>query len=141
MRVRDKMLTIQDKLVSLSRCVHRIEDQGDLSQEVLEADIDKCDIVVLNIERAVQLCVDIGGSILSAKGLDAPKTMAETFTLLEEAGIMNASLSSSMRAAVGFRNIAVHQYSALKMDIVSKIARERLGDFRAFAAMAADAFA
>jgi uncharacterized protein YutE (UPF0331/DUF86 family) len=34
---------------------------------------------------------------------------------------------------VGFRNVAVHDYQSLNLDIVKSIVVERLGDFAAFA--------
>lgn len=37
-----------------------------------------------------------------------------------------------MRAMVGFRNIAVHQYRELSMPVLRAVLDERLGDFTAF---------
>lgn len=38
-----------------------------------------------------------------------------------------------MRKMVGFRNVAVHDYQRLNLDIVVAIVREHLDDFLAFA--------
>lgn len=126
-------LVIQGKLESLARCVHRIQDQYPVTAEELRQNYDKQDIVVLNIERAVQLCVDIGGIVLSAIAHRVPDTMGQTFSLLQEAGVIDGTLAASMRSAVGFRNVAVHQSSTLDMDIVSRIASKSMEDFCAFA--------
>jgi len=42
-----------------------------------------------------------------------------------EAGIMNKEDFDLYRRAVGFRNIAVHEYITINLDIVSKIIREK----------------
>jgi uncharacterized protein YutE (UPF0331/DUF86 family) len=43
---------------------------------------------------------------------------AEAFTLLQKAGIIGKELSKSLRGMAGFRNIAVHQYEELDMDVM-----------------------
>lgn len=131
--------TITTKLESMARCIQRIQSQGDVSPQELRRNYDKQDVVVLNIERAVQLCIDIGGIVLSAMGQKTPNTMGETFTLLQAAGVIDDEMAASMRAAVGFRNVAVHQYDTLDMDIVSVIATKKLDDIRGFAKTIVDA--
>lgn len=59
--------------------------------------------------------------------------MGESFDLLAEEGVVPTSLAARMRAAVGFRNIAVHNYQAADWDIVHAITHEGLDDFRDFA--------
>ena len=38
--------------------------------------------------------------------------------MLEKAGIIGQELSKSLRGMTGFRNIAVHQYEELDMDVL-----------------------
>lgn len=78
--------------------------------EALEADIDPQDVLVLNLGRAVQICVDLATNLLS--GLPLPP-MGVAFERLAEAGILDPELSLRMRKAVGFRNIAVHAYDTI----------------------------
>lgn len=51
---------IRGKLESLSRCIGRIAEKRPGSAEILMADYDLQDIIAVNLERAVRLCVDIG---------------------------------------------------------------------------------
>ena len=74
----DKELVLA-KLESLYRCIERVESQHITSLEELQLSLDKQDIAVLNLERAVQLCVDIASHILSDAGGLVPDTMAGTF--------------------------------------------------------------
>jgi uncharacterized protein YutE (UPF0331/DUF86 family) len=52
--------------------------------------------------------------------------------MLREAGIVDAELAGRLEAMVGFRNVAVHDYQRLNLDIVRSIGATRLDDFLAF---------
>lgn len=63
----------------------------------------------------------------------APATMGGAFDALVPVGTITAALAGRMKSAVGFRNLAVHQYEAMDWAIVHAICTEHLGDFREFA--------
>ncbi len=56
--------------------------------------------------------------VVAERHLDVPQSNAEAFALLEKAGIIGQELSKSLRGMTGFRNIAVHQYEELDMDVL-----------------------
>jgi uncharacterized protein YutE (UPF0331/DUF86 family) len=62
-----------------------------------------------------------------------PDTMGQTFDLLAQSGLVTNDLASRLKMAVGFRNIAVHNYDAVNWDIVYSIAKDHLTDFSDFA--------
>jgi uncharacterized protein YutE (UPF0331/DUF86 family) len=123
---------IEQKLESLRRCVHRVEEKCPKDADTLAKDYDAQDILALNLTRAVQLCVDIGAHLVAGTALPAPDTMGQTFDILMEAGILNEELARRMKMAVGFCNLAIHNYDAINWAIVYAIARERLTDFEDF---------
>ena len=49
-------------------------------------------------------------------------------------GLRLNELAQRLKKAVGFRNIAVHNYEAINWDIVFAICKDHLADFRDFAA-------
>jgi uncharacterized protein YutE (UPF0331/DUF86 family) len=59
--------------------------------------------------------------------------MGQSFGPLADAGIISPELAQRMKRAVGFRNIAVHDYQAIDWHIVHAIATRRIDDFREFA--------
>ena len=124
---------IAEKLESLRSCVRRIETKCPDSSQVLQADLDLQDIIALNITRAVQQCVDIASHIVAESEQRVPDTMSGVFDVLAENGVIPAELSVSMKNAVGFRNIAVHNYQAIDWTIVYGICRELFQDFQLFA--------
>jgi uncharacterized protein YutE (UPF0331/DUF86 family) len=68
-------------------------------------------------------------------GLDtpAPGTMGETFAILAKAGVIDENLAMHLKKAVGFQNIAVHNYEEINWAIVHSIATEYTSDFTEFA--------
>lgn len=60
--------------------------------------------------------------------------MGQTFSLLASLGYLTEKQAENLRKAVGFRNIAVHNYEAINWQIVHAIATKHLGDFKEFAA-------
>lgn len=127
-------LIIERKLDSLQRSLARVTQKCPPDVHTLLDDADLQDIVVLNLSRAVQLCVDIGTHCLTNHpALSPPNTMGETFDRLAEAGVISDALGERMKKPVGFRNLAVHNYAALDMAIVHAIATRHVEDFRQFA--------
>ncbi len=123
---------VLNKLESLRRCITRVQDKTPASPDLLSKDYDLQDIIVLNLERAVQACVDIGLHITSDLEVPVPDTMAETFINLNRAGILDVLTAERMTKAVGFRNTAVHAYQEMDWGIVYRIITEHLDDFRDF---------
>ena len=124
---------IADKLERLRRCVQRIEHKRPSTLEALVTDYDLQDILSVNLERAVQLCVDIAAHIIADREVSAPTTMAAAFEALHTLHILSPDLANSMKKAVGFRNIAVHNYQEIDWGIVFNICHHKLDDFRTFA--------
>lgn len=122
------------KLDSVARCLERLTIKTPKNKESLEKDVDLQDIVMINLERLVQTCVDIAGIVISSHGLrPIPATMAESFDVLAKNGVITRELGDRLRKAVGFRNIAVHEYDKVNWDVVYSILTKHLNDFRKFA--------
>lgn len=126
-------VVFNEKLESLRKCVNRIEAKRAPSVAALREDLDRQDILALNLTRAVQICVDIATHALSETEETVPTTMGEAFDSLEHLGWIDSNLKSRLQAAVGFRNVAVHNYQQINWDIVQAITWQHLEDFRAFA--------
>lgn len=124
---------IEQKLESLRRCIARIQQKCPATAQALAVDVDLQDIIALNLSRAVQISVDIGAHLISETDLPTPATMGQTFDILAQANILDKALALKLKKAVGFRNIAVHNYEAINWLIVHRIAHDHLSDFKDFA--------
>lgn len=121
------------KLESLRKCITRIEQKRPANADLLISDIDLQDIISVNLERAVQQCVDIASILISETDTPPPATMASSFIALADCRIINSDLAEKLSKSVGFRNIAVHEYSRIDWNIVFSIITVNIDNFRNFA--------
>lgn len=121
--------TIFRKVESISRCVKRIEQERQFN---LFEDIVHQDALLLNLQRACQTTIDIALHIVKQKQMGIPNTAVEVFEILYAQNIIPLELFESMRSKVGFRNIMVHDYTELDLNIVKSIIEKHLADFTAF---------
>lgn len=122
---------ILNKITTIERCVNRIHEVYEGNPENLK-DFTKQDSIILNIQRACEASIDLAMHIVSERKLGVPKASREGFELLQEAHIIDSSLVKTLMNMVGFRNIAVHDYQALKIDILQAILDKHIDDFKQF---------
>ncbi|GBE01706.1 hypothetical protein BMS3Bbin06_02153 [bacterium BMS3Bbin06] len=119
------------KVGNIQRCLRRIKETTGLRPESLE-NIDKQDIFILNLQRAIEATLDIAIHIVASEGLGLATTIKENFKLLRDAGIIDDKLMKKMQAMVGFRNIAIHDYTSIELDILKSILSNNLKDIEEF---------
>lgn len=119
------------KTASIQRSLKRIQDVTKLNPDALD-DVDKQDIFVLNLQRAVQSAIDLGTNVIAAEGLGISDSIKGNFVILEQAGIISTELSRRMQSMAGFRNAAIHDYQAINVSILKKILTEHLKDLEDF---------
>ena len=127
-------VVVEQKLDSLQRCLARIRAKCPPLAQTLAQDADLQDIVSLNLTRAVQLSVDIAAHVIAGlPDVPPPDTMGQTFDVLAARGVLPEALALRLKKAVGFRNIAVHNYERIDWVIVHAIAHLHLDDYAQFA--------
>jgi uncharacterized protein YutE (UPF0331/DUF86 family) len=119
------------KTAIIQRCLKRIKETTKLSPESLE-DMDKQDVFVLNLQRAVQAAIDLATHIVATAGLGLPETVKENFEFLLRNGVIPENMNDKMKAMVGFRNIAIQNYQAIDVKILKSILTDHLKDLEDF---------
>lgn len=119
------------KTGSVQKCLRRIKETTGLDPESLN-DIDKQDIFVLNLQRAIEASIDIAAHIAASEGLGLAAAIKDNFRFLHEAGMINENLLKKMESMVGFRNIAVHDYQSMNPEILKSILTNNLRDIEDF---------
>lgn len=122
---------ILNKVSIIERCIKRIHEEYENNPKHLE-NFTKQDSIILNLQRACEACIDLSMHIVAEKKLGLPQNSRDAFSLLEEEGILPSSLSQKMKSMVGFRNIAVHDYQEINLNILQKIVENHLVDFMQF---------
>ena len=127
---------LRRKLSELAEYVTQVSDYRDLTVERYRADWRTQRIVERTLQMAIEACLDIASHVVADRSLHAPATYAETFEVLVQAGLMSPGLGDAMVKMTGFRNVIVHEYAAIDAEIVIRVLRDRLEDFRQFEAEA-----
>ena len=122
---------ILNKTTTIERCVNRIHEVFAGNPDNLK-DFTKQDSIILNIQRACEASIDLAMHIVSERKLGVPKASRESFKMLQEASLIDATLAKTLMNMVGFCNIAVHDYQALDLDILEAILDKHIDDFKDF---------
>ena len=123
---------VLNKIQTIEKCLKRIREEYVGFEDSFEENYTKQDSVILNLERASQASIDIATHIVKTRNLGLPNTSRELFSMLLDAGIISEDICKQMQGMVGFRNIAVHDYQNLNIEIVVAIVQKHLGDFEGF---------
>lgn len=122
---------IINKAQIIDRCIIRINEEYDNNKENLK-NYTKQDSIILNIQRACEACIDLAMHIVSTSKMGIPQNSREAFELLNKNKIIDDKLMKNLKAMIGFRNIAVHNYQAVNIDIVEMIIKNNLSDMIEF---------
>jgi uncharacterized protein YutE (UPF0331/DUF86 family) len=123
--VAKKLAAIETALADLDRLAEPARLASDLLQRRF---------VEHTLQIAIQATLDVASHIVSDDRLGEPKTNRELFASLAQAGWIDAELRESLGRMAGFRNVLVHGYDDVDLEIVRDVLRHRLGDLRAFIA-------
>lgn len=121
---------ILNKAAIIERCLARVEEE--YKECPLLNNYTHLDAIILNLERACQATIDMAMHIVAKKHLGIPQGSADAFSLLARAGVVDDNLAKKLRGMVGFRNIAVHEYQVLEIEVVRYVLDEGVKDFRKF---------
>lgn len=123
---------ILNKIAIIEHCLTRIAEEYYGHENELTVNYTKQDSVILNLQRACEAAIDLGMRAVRMKNLGIPQNSRDVFDFLETAKVISPSLSKSLQAMVGFRNIAVHDYQKINLEVVRAIITTHLRDLEQF---------
>lgn len=115
------------KIATIQKCLKRIKEVTHLNPHSLD-DINKEDIFILNLQRAIQATIDLATHIIASEALGLCDSIKDNFTLLKNKGIINDQIMKKMESMTGFRNIAIHDYQVIDKNILKSILSMHLKD-------------
>lgn len=124
---------LAQKVTSLQRCVARARAARAEAGADFRTSYNLQDAAVLNVIRACDTAIDLANMLIRRRRLGIPGESRESFAILAREKVIAADLGDRLQRMVGFRNIAVHQYRDLDMDVVETVIEHRLDDLLAFA--------
>lgn len=121
-----------NKAASLERCVKRIREVYEGDDKQLYENPTSQDSILLNLQRACEVSIDLAMHVVRKRRLGVPQDSRDAFELLHAGGLLDRELTTTMKRMVGFRNVAVHEYDRLNLDIVKAIITQQLDEFLKF---------
>ena len=123
---------VVNKAATIERGVARVREEFGEDGSELDVDQRRQDALVLNLLRACETAIDLAMHAVRVRGLGAPQSSRDAFVKLVEAGLLEEGVGDDLQRMVGFRNIAVHRYQDLDLDVLRVIVCEELDGFEAF---------
>ncbi len=120
---------ISKKLALVETCVSELRRLS--RPEAIARDVRERRFVEHTLQIAIQAAIDVASHIVSDERLGEPATNRELFELLSRGGWLPQSLSETAQRMVGLRNILVHGYQAVDLEIVRDVVENHLGDLLA----------
>ncbi len=121
---------VEKKLAVIETCV---ADLRRLARPLLIAsDLREERFAEHTLQIAIQAALDAASHIVSDARLGEPRSNRELFALLERDGWLIPDLARTLSAMAGFRNVLVHGYDTVNLDVVRDVVENRLDDLLAF---------
>ncbi|WP_342303618.1 DUF86 domain-containing protein [Methanolobus sp. ZRKC5] len=121
----------------MQRCVSYLKSI-DTESTNLETNYELRCAVERNFQLVIESAIDIGEIIISEEGFKRPEDYKSVFLTLGQKGIIPGEFAEEFAQAAGFRNILVHMYEEVDLDILYMFLTERLDDFDDFARYVAE---
>lgn len=122
---------IYNKSSIIERCLKRVYEEYNGDSSNLRV-LTKQDSIVLNIQRACEASIDLAMHIVAVKGLGIPQNSRDAFEMLADHFIIEKDMAQQLKAMVGFRNIAVHNYQELDLSLIEEIINKSLQNLLQF---------
>jgi len=120
------------KIASVQRCVVRARQVLADAGAEFRTNHNLQDAAVLNVIRACDTSIDLANMLIRRRRLGIPSESRDSFAILVREQIIDPGLGDRLKKMVGFRNLAVHQYRDLDMEIVEDVILKNLDDVLSF---------
>ncbi len=120
------------KLAFIETCVRELRTLARPAE--IQRDVREARFVLHTLQIAIQAAIDVASHIVSDERLGEPETNRELFDRLARHGWLPAELAGTMERMAGFRNVVVHGYAGVNLEIARDVVEHRLDDLLAFVA-------
>lgn len=110
----------------------KLKNLGKISEVDFLKDPLKADSAKLNLQYALEACLDLTNHLISRFGFRAPKDYADSFSVLAENGVISNDFLLSLRKMAKMRNRLVHLYWETDDKEIYNILKNHLNDFEQF---------
>lgn len=121
-----------NKIQSIQRCVERARQEYRSDPDGFATNHTLQDAAVLNVLRACEQAIDLANHVIHTYKMGIPTASTESFDLLLAKHVIDTALSEKLKQMVHFRNIVIHQYQRMDIEIVTSVIVSGLDDLVQF---------
>ena len=121
---------VAKKLAFIETCLRELRELG--RPDRIALDLKERRFVEHTLQICIQAALDVASHIASDERLGEPDANVGLFDLLVPAGWLSRETAGFLRLAAGFRNVLVHGYTAVDLQVVRAVLEQRLGDIELF---------
>ena len=119
--------TLINKMANLEAAIKRVREVWCRTPDVpFEQDLDKQQLIFLNLQYAFQDLLDLANHLVRDKKLGWPQNSADTFDLLKKAGLITEEQKTAMKMAIPMRNRMVHRYKTIDLEVIKEVIEQHL---------------
>jgi len=123
---------IKAKLAKMRQYLRYLEELRKASLEEFKRDFRLSGSAERYLQVAIESVIDIGNEIISSLQLRRPERYRDIPYILSEAEIIPRGFADSVASMISFRNLLVHDYASIDLDLVYSFLQTRLIDFESF---------
>lgn len=127
-----KIEPVLARLEALNQYLSELEQFRSLTRAEFLGDLRNYRTVERDFQLAAQAAIDIASHILAADFPQRPEGYREVIELLGQVGVLPPDLAERFAGVASFRNILIHEYLAVDLDIVYDHLQDNLDDFQLF---------
>ena len=121
-----------NKIQSIQRCVERAREEYRGNAAGFETDSTRQDAAMLNVLRACEQAIDLANHVIKTRKMGIPSSSVESFELLEKKRVIDKRLTEELKKMAHFRNVVIHEYQRVDIDIVKSVIMSGLNDLVLF---------
>lgn len=127
--VRDLILAKLDRLRLYLKYLRELRKS---SLEDFLGDFRICGATERYLQVAIESVIDVGNEIISSLELGRPERYRDIPYILSAANILPKDFAENLVSMIGFRNLLVHDYASVNLNLVYEFLQTRLTDFETF---------
>jgi len=128
---------VNKKLKKLEKYIKNLRKHQGVTKAELENNMDKMWAVERGLQLSIQIILDLGNHIISDEGISVDN-YSEIFAELAKLDIIPEDYAARIKGMAGFRNVLVHGYAEVDLDIILDVLNNNLDDFKRFASFIRD---
>lgn len=124
---------IMTKLSKLKQYLKYLKELQASSIEEFSSDFKTSGATERYLQVAIECIIDIGNEIISSLQLKRPERYRDIPYILAEEKIVPKKFSETVATMISFRNLLVHDYGSINLNLIHEFLKTKLVDFDQFA--------